>query len=37
MANGFWRLHHDDLAAVLARTDLSWETARVYLGEYDCD
>jgi hypothetical protein len=29
---GFWRLRHDDLAALLARRDLSWELARVYLA-----
>jgi len=27
---GFWRLEHSNLARILARTDLSWETARVY-------
>lgn len=32
---GFWRLSHSDLTAVLARTDLSWETARVYLALAD--
>jgi hypothetical protein len=32
---GFWRLRHDDLAAVLARRDLTWETARVYLALAD--
>ena len=33
--NGFWALQHDDLKAVLTRTDLSWETARVYLALAD--
>jgi len=33
--DGFWRLRHDDLAALLARRDLSWETARVYLALAD--
>jgi len=32
---GFWRLEHDGLAALLARSDLSWETARVYLALAD--
>ena len=32
---GFWRLNHDDLAALLARHDLSWETARAYLALAD--
>jgi phage replication O-like protein O len=32
---GFWRLPHDDLGALLARTDLTWETARVYLALAD--
>ncbi len=32
---GFWRLPHNELAAVLARPDLSWETARVYLALAD--
>jgi len=31
----FWRLRHEDLAAVLRRTDLSWESARVYLALAD--
>jgi len=35
MTDGFWRLSHDDLAAVLARTDLKWETARVFLAMAD--
>ena len=34
-SNGFWRLSHDDLAALLSRTDLSWETARVFLAVAD--
>lgn len=29
---GFWRLPYDHLSAVLARNDLSWEAARVYLA-----
>jgi hypothetical protein len=33
--SGFWRLPHDHLAAVLARHDLSWESARVYLAVAD--
>ena len=33
--SGFWRLSHEDLTRVLARTDLSWETARVYLALAD--
>jgi len=33
--DGFWQLWHDDLAALLARRDLSWETARVYLALAD--
>ncbi len=32
---GFWRLQHEHLAAVLARNDLSWESARVYLALAD--
>jgi len=32
---GFWRLEHRDLAALLARSDLSWESARVYLALAD--
>jgi hypothetical protein len=32
---GFWRLQHDELRALLARTDLTWETARVYLALAD--
>jgi hypothetical protein len=32
---GFWRLRHADLAALLARTDLTWETVRVYLALAD--
>lgn len=35
MSDGFWRLSHEDLYVVLARTDLSWETARVYLALAD--
>jgi len=31
----FWRLCHDDLAAFLHCTDLSWELARVYLALAD--
>lgn len=31
----FWRLEHGDLAAVLARTDLAWASARVYLALAD--
>ena len=33
--DGFWRLLHGDLAALLGRTDLSWGTARVYLALAD--
>lgn len=33
--SGFWMLHHDHLEAFLARTDLSWEVARVYLALAD--
>jgi len=33
--SGFWRLSHEDLSRVLARADLSWETARVYLALAD--
>ena len=33
--NGFWRLEHKDVAAILSRRDLSWETARVYLALAD--
>jgi Fic family protein len=29
---GFWRLQYDHLSAALARSDLSWESARVYLA-----
>jgi len=32
---GFWRLRHDHLAALLARRDLSWSAARVYLALAD--
>jgi len=32
---GFWRLSHEHLAAVLARTDLCWELVRVYLALAD--
>jgi hypothetical protein len=32
---GFWRLDHDGLAAILARRDLSWGLARVYLASAD--
>jgi hypothetical protein len=32
---GFWRLSHDDLAALLRRTDLKWESVRVYLALTD--
>jgi hypothetical protein len=32
---GFWRLRHDHLAALLARRDLSWAVARVYLALAD--
>ena len=35
MNDCFWRLPHEDLAAVLGRPDLSWETARVYLALAD--
>ena len=34
-AGGFWQLWHEDLAALLVRTDLSWGTARVYLALAD--
>ena len=33
--SGFWRLKHEDLQALLARDDSSWETARVYLAVGD--
>ena len=33
--DAFWRLRHDDLAALLARRDLAWETVRVYLALAD--
>jgi hypothetical protein len=29
---GFWRLPYDHLSAILARRDLGWEVARVYLA-----
>jgi hypothetical protein len=32
---GFWRLRHDDLAALLTRRDLSWAAVRVYLALAD--
>ncbi|MCX5654215.1 MAG: replication protein [Planctomycetota bacterium] len=32
---GFWRLRHDHLAALLARSDLSWAVIRVYLALAD--
>jgi len=35
MRSGFWRLLHEDLAALLARRDLSWEVVRVYLALAD--
>ena len=33
--NGFWRLVHQDLTAILARRDLNGETLRVYLALAD--
>ena len=31
-SKGFWRLEHDSLAALLARADMCWGDARVYLA-----
>ncbi|NQV31805.1 MAG: hypothetical protein HQ515_03880 [Phycisphaeraceae bacterium] len=33
--SGFWRLPHNDLAVLLSRTDLKWESLRVYLALAD--
>ena len=35
MSEGFWMVHHDDLAALLSRKDLKWEVVRVYLAVAD--
>jgi hypothetical protein len=35
-SNGFWKVRHEDMAALLRRTDLGWELVRVLLAVADC-